>query len=96
MAEAAAVFLACLSADQKNLALKPLNDSGRLQWDYRPHPTRQGLAFKDMNSSQQKLALALLASGLSRRGLARALSIMALETVLKELEGTVRQICPGP
>ena len=96
MAEAAAAWLASLSADQKSLALVSLNDAGRLHWDYRPHSTRQGLPLKEMHSHQQKLALVLLACGLSRRGLAKALSIMSLETVLKELEGPAGRFVRDP
>jgi Protein of unknown function (DUF3500) len=96
MAEAANVFLASLRPDQKAMAAKSLDDPGRLQWDYRPHPDRQGLSVKDMNSSQQKLALALLGSGLSRRGLTKALGIMALETILKDLEGPASRFIRDP
>jgi hypothetical protein len=42
MAEAAATFLASLTADQKSLALYPLTDAGRLRWDYRPRLEKDG------------------------------------------------------
>jgi hypothetical protein len=44
-----------------------------------------------MNGSQRKLAHALLSSGLSRRGYAKALDIMSLESILRELEGPSRR-----
>src|SRR4030067_1889030 len=40
-----------------------------------------------MDSSQQKLTYALLASGLSYHGNIKALRIMSLEKILRELEG---------
>ena len=39
-----------------------------------------------MDGSQQKLAHALISSGLSREGYAKAMTIMGLETILKEIE----------
>jgi hypothetical protein len=86
MTDAGAVFLASLTRDQEALALWPLKSEERLNWDYRPHP-RQGLSLKMMSSHQQRLALALMAAGLSPGGLGKALGIMALEKVLQELEG---------
>ena len=66
MTEAASVFLASLTKDQEAQSLLALDSEERRTWDYRPHP-RQGLSLKMMSSQQQKLALALLAAGLSRR-----------------------------
>lgn len=86
MTEAASVFLASLTKDQEASFLFPRASEERVNWDYRPRP-RQGLSLKMMNSYQQKLALALLSTGLSRRGLGKALAIMALEKILQDLEG---------
>jgi hypothetical protein len=47
---------------------------------------RQGLPFKRMSTEQHALGLALLRSGLSHTGAAKANAIMSLELVLKELE----------
>jgi hypothetical protein len=47
---------------------------------------RQGLPFKRTTTEQQALGLALLRTGLSHTGMARAQAIMQLELVLKELE----------
>jgi hypothetical protein len=84
MAEAAALFLASLSPEQRSQANFPIDSPERFTWDYRPH-ARSGLAWRDLDRSQQKLAYALLASGLSRQGHAKALAIMSLESVLQSL-----------
>jgi hypothetical protein len=86
MTEAALVFLASLTRDQEARCLLALDSEERLTWDYRPHP-REGLSLRMMGSHQQKLALALLSTGLSRRGAGKALGIMALEKILQDLEG---------
>lgn len=86
MAEAATAFLASLSADLRAKAQFPAESELRMRWDYRPGD-RRGVPLKELDSSQQKLAYSLLASGLSRQGNAKALTIMSLEAVLSELEG---------
>ena len=57
----------------------------RFNWDFRPRP-REGLPLLEMDSSQQRLAFALLLSGLGRQGQSKAMNIMALETILGEME----------
>ncbi len=86
MAEAAAVFLASLSKEQREKMQFPVESEARRSWDYRPGE-RRGISLKELDSSQQKLAYSLLASGLSRQGNAKALMIMSLEKVLGEIEG---------
>lgn len=89
MAEAATTFLAALTAEQRGKALFPLESDERLNWHYIPRE-RQGLPFKEMDGSQRKFVHALLSSGLSRRGYAKAMDIMGLESILGELEGPAR------
>ena len=48
---------------------------------------RRGLPLREMDARQRGLAYSLLASALSPRGDAKARAIMALEDVLRELEG---------
>jgi hypothetical protein len=86
MAEAATTFLAALSPEQRQQVTFKVQDEERLNWHYVPKP-RNGLALRDMDTSQQQLAYALLSSGLSRRGYGKAISIMSLEKVLGKLEG---------
>jgi hypothetical protein len=86
MTEAAALFLASLSPDQKIRVQFGVESDERLNWDYRPH-TRQGISWKELDRGQQKLAHTLLASGLSHRGYQKAGAIMNLESVLQTLTG---------
>ena len=90
MAEAATTFLASLAPEQHTRVVFTVESAERLNWHYLPRE-RQGLPFKEMNGSQRKLAHALLSSGLSRRGYAKALDIMGLESILGELEGPARR-----
>ncbi len=95
MADAAVNFLASLSPDESASACFRLDSPERLKWDYRPRE-RVGLPLQAMNASQRKLAYTLLASGLSRAGQAKALTIMGLEAVLGELEGPNRRYDRDP
>ncbi len=95
MAEAATTFLASLAEEQQGRVMFPLESDERLNWHYIPRE-RRGLPWKEMNGSQRKLAHALLSSGLSRRGYAKALDIMGLESVLAELEGPHRRFPRDP
>src|SRR5688500_14424854 len=86
MAAAANKFLTALSAEERSKATFEFKDKERLNWHYIPRE-RKGLAFRDMNSDQQRLAHGLIRSALSQHGYAKATNIIALETVLAELEG---------
>ena len=95
MAEAAVNFLASLTPGQKGRVVFPAASQERMNWHYIPRQ-RQGLSFKEMDGSQRKLAHALLSSGLSRDGYAKAMTIMSLEAVLKQLEGPARRFERDP
>ncbi len=91
MAEAAKVWLASLSDEQRARAVYELKNAERENWHFIPKPfegegMRGGLTIKDMRPDQRHLAYALLSTGLSHRGLTTALEIMSLEQVLWELE----------
>ena len=81
MTDAAKTLLASLTAEQKTQIMFDLKDEERMNWFYTPVP-RRGLPMRDMGAGQRKLALALLAAGLSQRGMIKATSIMSLEDVL--------------
>ncbi len=85
MLQASARFRASLDAAQLKLATYPLTDAERENWNFVPLE-RRGLSFKRMTADQQALGLALLRTGLSHTGAAKAQAIMQLELVLKELE----------
>ncbi|WP_414661938.1 DUF3500 domain-containing protein [Horticoccus sp. 23ND18S-11] len=85
MVAAASKFLGALNADQKKQATYPLTDAERENWNFVPI-ARQGLPFKQTTTQQQALGLALLRTGLSHTGVAKAQAVMQLELILKELE----------
>jgi hypothetical protein len=95
MAEAATTFLGSLTGEQQARALFSLENEERLNWHYIPRE-RRGLSLKEMDGSQRKLFHALLSSGLSRHGYAKALDIMSLESILGELEGPARRYPRDP
>jgi hypothetical protein len=87
MAEAAAAFLASLDEGQAGLARRPFpSDVERRRWYYTP-TDHGGLPLGTMRPAQHRLALRLVATGLSRPGYVTAATIMGLENVLDELEG---------
>ena len=95
MLDAGLLFIESLTKEQRETALYPLSSEERLDWHYIPRP-RKGLSFKEMDGSQQKFAHALISSGLSRGGYAKAMAIMGLETILGEMEGSARRFARDP
>src|SRR5436190_15398275 len=85
MAAAANNFLSTLTPEQKAKATFGFAGDERTNWHFIPRE-RKGLPIKEMTQEQRLLAQALLATGLSNRGYAKAVSIMSLEAVLAELE----------
>ncbi|HZV35914.1 MAG TPA: DUF3500 domain-containing protein, partial [Verrucomicrobiae bacterium] len=85
MADAANNWLNALSPEQQAKASYAFENDERFDWHFIPKP-RKGLPFQEMSPAQQKLAHALLSSGLSLRGYAKAVTIMSLEDVLKAIE----------
>ena len=85
MVAAARTFLASLDVEQKKQATYALTDAERENWNFVPL-ARQGLPFKKMSTEQHALGLALLRTGLSHTGMARANAIISMELVLKDLE----------
>lgn len=66
-----------------NPSLPPPDE--RRNWHFIPR-ARKGLPIKEMTTEQRLLAHALLATGMSHRGYAKAVSIMSLESILAILE----------
>jgi hypothetical protein len=86
MSDAANNFLAALDDNQKAKATYEFSNDERFDWHFIPKP-RKGLPLKEMTPSQRALAHALLSSGLSHRGFAKATTIMSLEQILFDVEG---------
>ena len=85
MVQAANALLDALSPEQQKSALWAFEDEERFDWHYVPR-SRAGLSLKDMSEDQRQLALQFLKVGLSQGGYIKATNIMALETVLREIE----------
>jgi hypothetical protein len=88
MAAAASAFLTSLDPDQRAKATAAFDTDDHRAWTYLPGP-RPGLALADMTERQRELALALLETGFSARGLGEAQAIMALESILRDIERQV-------
>src|SRR5690606_33964980 len=94
MRDAARTFLASLEPAQEKKARYLFDDDERQNWHFVPR-SRAGLPLKEMSAAQQDRALALLRTGLSASGAAKAEAIIALENVLRELEGGALRRDPG-
>jgi len=87
MANAASDLLAALAGDQRAAIGAPFPAwPERTRWSYTPDAPRGGLALFAMEPRQQRLAMKLVASGLSEGGYNVAAVIMGLERVLDRRE----------
>jgi hypothetical protein len=87
MAEAAAAWLDALTAEQRaNASFAFADEAERTDWAYFPRG-HKGLPLLEQDAHQQKLAHALIAGALSRPAYAKVCAIMALESVLNDIEG---------
>lgn len=86
MTEAANKFLNTLSDEQRKTALLEYDTPQRVDWHFIPKDQRKGLQIKEMSEAQRKAAHELLSAGLSQIGYDKAVKIMALEIVLRELQ----------
>jgi Protein of unknown function (DUF3500) len=86
MRAAADALLSNLSGEQLARAFFPFDaEDERRDWDFIPKYRPRGLPLRQMSDRQQVLAQQLIASALSLPGYAQAVSIMAFENVLREL-----------
>ncbi len=83
----AQAWVGLLDEEQKQAALLPYDTPQRVDWHFIPKPERKGLQIKHMTSGQRQAANQLLRSALSEAGYDKARQIMALESLLLELEG---------
>lgn len=95
MAAAAKAFLAALTPAQRMQASHEFKSGERMNWHYIPKE-RQGVVLKDLSAEQRRLAMALLASGLSAQGYNKATNIISLESVLAGMEGPNRRFPRDP
>ena len=79
-------FLESLTPELRNQTYFPVDSDERFNWNIIPRP-RKGATFKAFDERQRAAALALLKASLSDQGYTKATEIMALESVLREIEG---------
>ena len=82
-------FLASLSADQRKLAVFPVDDPERKDWSNLPHTIhpRKGISMGELSPVQRLKAHHLIQAGLSSQGYLKASGIMQLDEVLLHLSG---------
>jgi len=83
--EAAADFLAGLSADQRERSLFPVDDSEWRNWANVHRFERQGVSMLELSETQRELAYDLLQTALSERGYTTSRDIMRLNHTIAEL-----------
>ena len=83
---AAQSYLSALSEEQRARSNLSYDIPERVDWDFRPRATREGLQVKEMSPAQRGAAHALLRAALSEIGYDKAVKIMDLENMLRELE----------
>jgi len=88
-AAAATRFAASLDDRQRRQLEFAFEDSERFDWHYTPR-RRKGLPLGEMETAQREAALALVRTGLSESGYAKVAGVIALEGVLREIEGAWR------
>jgi hypothetical protein len=85
MAGAATAFVAALSEAGRRRALFAFGDAERLNWGYVPR-SREGLPFKEMSAAARAAAHELMKASLSTVGYGKAVNVIRLEGVLRQLE----------
>ena len=85
MASATSAFLGALDARQRRRAVFAFGDAERMNWHYVPR-RRDGLPFKDMAPAARTLAHGLMKTSLSAAGYAKAINVIELEEVLRQIE----------
>jgi hypothetical protein len=92
MVAAAEKFVDSLNEGQKARAVFDFDSKERTNWHFVPmqdqmkNPTRKGLPLQKMTEDQKKLAMELVAAGTSDSGKKKAVTIMSLEAILRDLE----------
>jgi len=95
MAQAATAFLNDLNTDQRSKASFDFKEDSRFEFRYTPR-ARTGLPLKDMSARQRATAHALVKTGLSVRGYAKAAAIIELEQVLRRTEMSLMRFRRDP
>jgi hypothetical protein len=79
-------LLYSMDSTQRRECEFPMDNPGRLDWDFIPKPDRQGIALWRLSPHQRTLVHSLLAAALSEQGYTQVLQVMAMENILRERE----------
>jgi hypothetical protein len=93
--EAAAAFVAALSAEQRGRTAFPVDDDEWRRWMNQHFYERRGVGFGEMSAAQRAAAVGLLRASLSARGLRTSQDIMRLNHTLGELNGDLASYGEG-
>jgi len=85
MRESAQGLVAALPERLRAQALRPFEDRDRIDWHYTPR-SRNGVSLKELDARGREAAHALLKTALSAAGYRKAVNIIELELVLREIE----------
>jgi Protein of unknown function (DUF3500) len=85
MRQAAERLLAAVPESARASIVRPFDDRDRLDWHYTPH-SRNGAALKELDARGREAVHALLKTALSPTGYRKAVNIIELELVLREIE----------
>jgi hypothetical protein len=83
-------FFASLDDSQKQKAVYAFSDKERFNWNFVP-TKRNGISLHALSPAQRELATGLLKASLSDQGFRKASGIMALEQILREVEGRPKE-----
>jgi hypothetical protein len=87
LSQTATHFISSLSATQQKKALYTANSEERFNWHFFPKNDRKGIPVGELNESQKKIAFDLVRACFSENGAQKVNDVMALEGILKSLEG---------
>ncbi|GAB3962666.1 DUF3500 domain-containing protein [Spirosoma harenae] len=85
MTDAATIFLATLTPEQRQKATFSFDDEERFNWHFVPRE-RKGLPLKQMTTQQRDAAMAMLKTTLSAQGYEKVTSIIDMENVLRVID----------
>ena len=80
-------FIGALDAQQQKKAVYSANSEEKYNWHFFPKNDRKGIPVGELNDEQRKAAFELVRICFSEKGAQKVNDIMALEAVLKSLEG---------
>jgi len=93
--EAASSLFDSLDEKQRRQAFHDYGDKERFNWHFIPKD-RKGLPLKELDGNRRGRITALLRAVLSEKGARRAEDVMALEDILREIEGPSRSFARDP